>query len=63
MNNNIIYTNKRIMIKKCMFPECSIAALFNIPSETKGIYCFTHKTKDMVNVNSKKCILEKRIFY
>ena len=34
---------------------------FNLPSESRGIYCSEHKKKNMINVNSKKCCQEKCI--
>jgi hypothetical protein len=36
--------------------NCSKRACYNILGETKAIYCYEHKTHEMINVVSKKCI-------
>jgi hypothetical protein len=32
--------------------------VFNIPTETKGLYCFDHKLENMIDIKSKRCIQE-----
>ena len=44
------------MKKKCIHENCSIQPIFNLPTETKGIYCTNHKKEDMIDVINKKCI-------
>jgi len=41
--------------KKCSHDGCLIRASFNLPKETKPIFCNTHKKKNMIDVKSKKC--------
>jgi hypothetical protein len=42
------------MVRYC---NCGARASYNYPGKT-SIYCKTHKLSDMVNVNSKKCIVQ-----
>ena len=39
----------------CIHERCKTIPLFNIASETKGLYCFAHKMPEMVNVKNKTC--------
>jgi hypothetical protein len=48
------------MPKKCIESECNKFASFNISGEKYGVYCFTHKKDDMVNVNIIRCIHNKQ---
>lgn len=41
----------------CSYDECDKRASFNIKGG-KPLWCFKHKTTDMVNVKTKKCIGE-----
>ena len=41
--------------KKCMHEKCSKQPAFNLPTETKGIYCLEHKKENMISVTVKKC--------
>jgi hypothetical protein len=43
------------MVNKCEYLECVTYAVFNIASETKGIFCKIHKKEGMVDVISKRC--------
>ena len=27
----------------CIYPNCKVRPIYNIESEIKGLYCFTHK--------------------
>jgi hypothetical protein len=38
-----------IIIKANHCIECGKSALYNIPPETRGIYCLQHKTPEMLN--------------
>ena len=45
---------------KCKFEEgCNKQAIYNIPGETKGLFCGKHKKDDMEDVVSQKCIFEE----
>jgi hypothetical protein len=39
-----------------MEPNCIKIPNFNLPNETRGIYCFDHKKANMIDVKNKKCI-------
>jgi hypothetical protein len=41
---------------KCKFENCNKNASFNIPTETKVLYCSEHKLDEMVDVKHKKCL-------
>ena len=30
--------------------------VFNLPTETKALYCFEHKQENMIDINHKRCI-------
>ena len=40
----------------CNYKYCETIANFNIPGSTNGMYCFAHKSLDMIDINAKKCI-------
>ena len=42
----------------CKKDGCSIRPCFNVPNETKPLYCFAHKDNNMVNVKDKMCLHE-----
>ena len=41
---------------KCKFENCTKNASFNVPTETKVLYCSEHKLDEMINVKHKKCL-------
>lgn len=41
--------------KTCAYETCVKFPIFNIPTEKTGLYCVTHKEKNMINIKSKKC--------
>ena len=41
----------------CKEKDCIVKPTFNIEGE-KALYCLTHKTDEMVDVKSKRCIYE-----
>jgi hypothetical protein len=49
------------MSKRCQFENCLKQPNFNLPTETKAIYCFEHKQENMINVISKRCKFENCI--
>jgi len=42
--------------KRCLEPNCIKRPNFNIPIETKGLYCFDHRKENMIDVISKRCL-------
>ena len=44
-----------VQIGKPTCLKCSKQPTFNIPGETKGLYCFEHKKEGMKDVVNKKC--------
>jgi hypothetical protein len=42
----------------CKFNNCQKISKFNYNNETKPLYCSEHKMCDMVDIRSKKCIIE-----
>jgi len=42
----------------CKYEGCKKRSVFNKESETKPLYCGTHKLKDMINITSPTCIHE-----
>ena len=44
------------MVKKCIYENCNKIPTFNLPTETRGLYCFEHKKENMINVKHKRCI-------
>jgi hypothetical protein len=45
----------------CIFDNCKKIPIFNIPTEIKGLYCFDHKSNDMIDVIHKRCFEENCI--
>ena len=43
---------------KCIEPNCVKSPSYNIPTETKAIYCNEHKKENMIDVINKRCIKE-----
>ena len=41
--------------KTCIEEGCNIQPIFNVESETKGLYCLQHKLEGMLNVKDKTC--------
>ena len=54
--SNLNDFKKKYYYKKCIEDGCNKIPYFNIETETKGLYCVSHKKANMVNVISKKCI-------
>lgn len=46
------------MTRKCQFENCMKHPTFNLPTETKRIYCFEHKQENMIDVKHKRCQFE-----
>ena len=42
--------------KKFIQDNCTKRPYFNLSNETKALYCFEHKSENMVDIISKKCI-------
>lgn len=42
----------------CKYIACGKRAYYNNISENKAEYCYIHKTENMINIYSKKCIIE-----
>ena len=42
----------------CFHKGCKINPIFNYIGEKKGLYCFSHKLEEMINVKDKKCYHE-----
>ena len=40
----------------CNYEDCETIANFNIAGSTNGMYCFAHKSVDMIDINVKRCI-------
>ena len=43
-------------MSKCSFENCKTKPYFNEEGQTKGLFCSTHKSKNMINVKDKTCI-------
>jgi hypothetical protein len=41
--------------KRCIEPNCTKNPVFNLPTETKGIYCSEHKKENMIDIRNKNC--------
>ena len=41
--------------KKCCEKGCTKQPTYNLPGETKGIYCFKHKKDNMIDVKHPHC--------
>ena len=44
------------MPKYCIEPGCMTRPTYNLPTETKAIYCSDHKKENMIDIKSKRCI-------
>jgi hypothetical protein len=44
--------------KRCIYENCMTRPTYNVPTETKGLYCFEHKLGNMIDVKNKRCIYE-----
>ncbi len=42
----------------CNFLNCTKKSSYNMKEQKKAIFCFDHKSIDMINVKTKKCIDE-----
>ena len=42
--------------KRCIFDNCTKQPVFNLPTETKRLYCSEHKKPGMIDIKSKRCI-------
>jgi len=40
---------------RCIEPNCTKQPVFNLATETKRLYCFDHKTPEMINMRKKSC--------
>ena len=45
-----------IKSKRCIHNNCMKIPNFNIPTETKALYCFEHKLENMIDIKHKRCI-------
>ena len=45
-----------VISKKCIFNNCNTRPNYNIPTESKGLYCYKHKEANMINVTTPRCI-------
>ena len=39
----------------CIYLNCKKQPNYNLEGETKGLYCFSHKKEEMIDVKNKKC--------
>src|SRR3989344_4196037 len=46
------------ILSKCLHEECNKRPTFNLPTETKGLYCSEHKLENMIDVIHKRCAHE-----
>jgi hypothetical protein len=44
------------MPKKCIHDNCIKQPVFNLPNETKPLYCKEHKLENMIDIKNKRCI-------
>ena len=44
------------MPKKCIQEGCTKSPNYNLPTETKALYCVEHKLENMIDVKHKRCI-------
>lgn len=44
--------------KRCTFENCLRIPVYNIPSETRGVFCLEHKSENIIDVKSKRCSFE-----
>jgi hypothetical protein len=48
-----------VINKTCCVEDCKKQPNYNLEGKTKGLYCFTHKKKDMIDVKNKTCCEEE----
>ena len=46
------------MTRKCCEYNCDKRPSFNLPTESKGLYCFDHKKENMIDIKHQRCIEE-----
>ena len=44
------------MPKFCKHNECNKQPFYNLPIETKGLFCSEHKKENMIDIINKRCI-------
>ena len=44
--------------KRCVYEGCNKHPTFNLPTETKPLFCFEHKKENMVDIKHKRCVYE-----
>jgi predicted ester cyclase len=44
--------------KRCIFDNCNKGPVFNLPTETKALYCSEHKLPNMIDIKNKRCIFD-----
>ena len=42
-------------MSKCISKNCIKIAIFNLPNETKWLYCKEHKKENMIDIKNKSC--------
>ena len=42
--------------KRCAEQNCIKQPTYNLPTKTKGLYCFEHKKTNMINIKNKRCV-------
>ena len=40
---------------KCIHEGCITHPVYNLPTETKALYCFEHKKENMISMQNNKC--------
>jgi hypothetical protein len=40
----------------CIYPDCKMQPVYNFETQTKKLYCFSHKLDGMINLKHKNCI-------
>lgn len=50
--------NMRLSTLICIFTNCTSTSKFNYENEKKSLYCSKHKLECMVDIRSKKCIID-----
>lgn len=50
--------NMRLSILICKFNNCQFLSKFNYTNETKPLYCSEHKEINMIDLRSKKCVVD-----
>ena len=55
-NKKVKWTGNKTEKRICEFENCTKECIFNFAGETKGLYCFEHKEKNMINIRTKTCL-------